>query len=62
MKLADIFLLINGHTLGPFTAVLPQDAHGEDIIPDDGDDVRVVISPRTDGFPSTKARAKLQRS
>lgn len=62
MKLADIFVVVNGHTLGPFVAVLPQDARGHDIDIDEGDDVYVVISPRTGGMPATKARGTLRRS
>ena len=62
VKLADIFVVINGHTLGPFVAVLPQDARGDDVAIDEGDDVHVVISPRTSGMHATKARGTLQRS
>ena len=61
MKLVDVFVLVNGHLLGPFISVLPQAANGEDVIPDDGDEVQILIRPHVSG-PTTKARTKLQRS
>lgn len=61
MKLVDIFVIVDGHALGPFLTTIPQDHRGDDVEIDEGGDCHVIITPRASGS-QTRARGTLQRT